>query len=106
MIGRQAESSGDSSSPIPPSAMASRHSEEPGSWWTTSWSRWRPALLGRRSLKSGAAACLRLAMADGGIGDDESPDDSACLPIILAVGHVEPLKHDYSPNRRKSRCTP
>ena len=39
--------------------MANRHSEEPGSWWTTSWSKWRPASLGRRSSKSGAATCLR-----------------------------------------------
>src|SRR5450759_1081772 len=49
----------------------------------------------------GSSEC-RLAMADGGIGDDESADHSACLPIILAVGHVEPLKPDYSPNRDKS----
>src|ERR1039457_4872009 len=105
MIGRQAESSGDSSSPIPPSAMASRrHAAAP------LFNDRLPSNAGRHLLQDvvhqdpGSSEC-RLAMADGGIGDDESPDDSACLPIILAVGHVEPLKHDYSPNRRKSRCT-
>src|ERR1035437_7204488 len=45
----------------------------------------------------GSSEC-RLAMADGGIGDDEPPNHSRCL----TVGHVEPLKHDYSPNRDKS----
>src|ERR1035437_1599280 len=40
--------------------MASRRSEEPESWWLTSWSRWPGASPGKRSWRSGAAAFRRM----------------------------------------------